>query len=78
MKKFSLKVLLVTLSINILDTTQVFASRRPPMPRGSGDFDYEYVVGADIDSHIIFLFIFSVIFGVWMKVKRNEKLITIK
>ena len=75
MKKFSLKILLVTLALNLLNYTQVLARVKPPTPSGSGGFDDDYVVGGDIDSHIIILFMFSILFGIWITVKRNKKVI---
>lgn len=76
MKNINLKTLLITLVIYIVNTTQVLASKKPPMPRGSGGFDGGNVVGGPIDNYIIYAVILSVLFGVWLLNKKNTNNLT--
>jgi len=71
MKNINFKIVLVTLVIVLQTTAQVLASVKPPMPRGSGGFDEDYVVGGSIDSYIIYIILLSVLFGVWLKNKNK-------
>jgi hypothetical protein len=67
MKNLNLKhSVLTTLFSTVLGVLSLFAEKKPPMPRGSGGFSDDVVVGqTPIDHFIPLLIIGAVLLGIW-------------
>jgi len=56
----------------LLTVQELVAANQPPIPRGSGGFDDDYVVGGSIDSFIPYIIIIGLVIGVWGMQKQYE------
>ena len=75
MNRFISKVLLITITIIPISTINTLASKKPPIPKGSGGFDGGVVVGGTIDEYVLSAMIISALFAVWI-INSNRKQFT--
>ena len=78
MKKNIPKYFLSLVFTALIGAQDIYASKRPPTPKGSGGFDNGGVVGSPIDDLLPYLMAIAILYGLFSVVKtinENNKII---
>ena len=72
MKEVNLKKILVAVLLTVFQFSELMAKNQPPVPKGSGGFGDDVVVGGPIDNYLSLLFFMALLFGIWILDKKQK------